>query len=60
MDVAMSPSNCLLASISLIAPTYRGVMGVLRRPAMMVLVSFYPLVTSWERFFVGHRVSALG
>jgi len=26
---------------------------------MMVLVSFYPLVTSWERFFVGRWVSAL-
>jgi len=30
------------------------VMGILRRPVMMVLVRFYPLVTSWGRFFVGH------
>jgi len=45
-------------AISLIAPTCRGVMGVLRRPAMMVLVSFYPLVTSWGRFFVGQWVNA--
>jgi len=54
----MSPLSCLLATISLIAPTCRGVMGVFRHPAMMVLVSFYPLVTSWGRFFVGHRVNA--
>jgi len=54
----MSPLSCLLATISLIAPTCRGVMGVLRHPAMMVLVSFYPLVTSWGRLFVGHWVNA--
>jgi len=54
----MSPLNVLLATISLIAPTCRVVMGVLRRFTMMVLVSFYPLVTSWGRFFVGHWVTA--
>jgi len=58
MEVAMSPLNVLLATISLIAPTCRVVMGVLRRFTMMVLVSFYPLVTSWGRFFVGHWVTA--
>ena len=54
----MSPLSCLLATTYLIAPTCRGVMGVLRPPAMMVLVSFYPLVTSWGLFFVGHWLNA--
>jgi len=40
MDGSMSPLNCLLATISLIAPTCRGEMGVLRRPSIMVLVIF--------------------
>jgi len=45
-----SPLTFLLVTISLIAPTCRGVRGVLWLPAMMGLVTSVPLVTSRGAF----------